>query len=93
MIVRRSRPLACQIRIEYSDERHVWLAQAGQEQTSLLSPQLNYGGRNHKKTALDHRLGSSGVVCVGTDQTAAAYEDARHATAAAANDKYDHHHF
>jgi hypothetical protein len=81
------------VRYELGTAARLWLAQAGQEQTSLLSPQLNYGGRNHEKDALDHRLGSSGVVCVGADPTAAAYEDARRAAAAAAaNRKHDDHH-
>jgi hypothetical protein len=81
------------IRCELSTAARFWLAQGGQEQTSLLSPQLNYGGRNHEKNAIDHCLGSSGVVCVGTDATAAAYEDARRAEAAAANHKHDRHHY
>ena len=80
------------MRIEYSGGRF-WLAQGGQEQTSLLSPQLNYGGRNYEKNAINHCLGSSGVVCVGTDPTAAAYEDARRAEAEAANHNRDHHHY
>jgi hypothetical protein len=81
------------VRCELSTAARFWLAQAGQAQTSQLSPQLNYGGRNYEKNAIDHCLGSSGVVCVGTDPTAAAYEDARRAEAAAANHKHDHHRY
>ena len=77
------------IRCELSTAAHFWLAQGGQEQTSLLSPQLNYGGRNYEKDAIDHCLGSSGVVCMGAEPTAAAYEDARRAEAAVTN--HDHH--
>ena len=77
------------VRCELSTAARFWLAHAGQEQT--ISPQLNYGGRNHEKNAINHCLGSSGVVCVGTDPTAAADEDARRAEAAAANHKHDHH--
>jgi hypothetical protein len=76
-----------------STAAHFWLAQGGQEQTSLLSLQLNYGGRNHEKNAIDRCLGSSGVVCVGTDPTAAAYEDPRRAEAAAENHKHDQHRY
>jgi len=78
------------VRCELSTAARFWLAQRGQEQTSLLSPRLNYGGRNHEKNAIDHCLGSSGVVCVGTDPTAAAYEDARRAETEAANHNHDH---
>src|SRR4029453_17954574 len=79
------------VRSELSTAGRSWLGQGGQEQTGLLSQQLNYGGRNHEKNAIDHCLGSSGVVCVGTDATAAAYEDARRAEAAAANHNNDPH--
>jgi hypothetical protein len=54
-------------------------------------PQLDYRGNNHEENILDHRLGSSGFVCVGTEHTTAAYEDARRAAAAAPNHKHDHH--
>ena len=79
------------VRCELSTAARFWLAHAGQEQT--ISPQLNYGGTNHEKNAIDHRLGSSGVVCVGTDPTAAADEDARRAEAEAANHNRDHHRY
>jgi len=79
------------VRGELITAARFWLAQAGQEQT--ISPQLNYGGRNYEKDAIDHCLGSSGVVCMGAEPTAAAYEDARRAEAAAANHKHDHHHY
>src|SRR6266480_6572989 len=75
------------VKCELSTAARFWLAQTGQEQT--ISPQLNYGGKNHEKDALDHCLGSSGVVCVGTDPTAAAYEDARRAETEAANHTHD----
>src|SRR6266702_5079518 len=76
------------IRCELSTAAHFWLAQTGQEQTSLLSLQLNYGGRNYEKDAIDDCLGRSGVVCMGAEHTAAAYEDARRPKAAATNHDY-----
>jgi len=75
------------VRCELSTAARFWLAHAGQEQT--ISPQLNYGGTNHEKNAIDHCLGSSGVICVGADPAAAAYEDARRAEAAAENHNQD----
>src|SRR6266566_3403987 len=49
--------------------------------------------KNHEKNAVDYCLGGDGIVCVGTDHAAAAYEDARGAAAAAANHNHRDHYY
>jgi hypothetical protein len=85
-----TRGVRCELGTAASDAFLACSCWAGTDESIVAATKLRR--KNHEKNALDHCLGSSGVLCVGTVHTATAYEDARRA-AAATNHKHDHHHY
>jgi hypothetical protein len=80
---------AAGIRIQYGGKLFP-PAQNQPEEGVLLPSQLNQERENHEKNALEHCLGSGGIVCVGAGLAAAAYAAAT--VAATANHYYDDDH-
>jgi hypothetical protein len=56
------------------------------EQRTLNIAATQQEGGKHEEDAFEHCLGSSGIVCVGADHAAAAYENSGRAASA------DHYH-